>query len=69
VHYDYDALGRMIDAIDELGRKTSYDLDGVGNRIVTHYPDNTYVKNDYDNLGRSEFAKPNDLFTPWNLEG
>ena len=52
VHYDYDGLGRVIAVTDELGRKTSYDLDGVGNRIATHYPDNTFVKNDYDAQGR-----------------
>jgi RHS repeat-associated protein len=52
MHYDYDSLGRVIAVTDELGHKTTYELDGVGNRVVTHYPDNTFVKKDYDAQGR-----------------
>jgi RHS repeat-associated protein len=51
-HYDYDGLGRVIAVTDELGHKTTYELDGVGNRVVTHYPDNTFVKKDFDAQGR-----------------
>ncbi|OLB80189.1 MAG: hypothetical protein AUI14_07560 [Actinobacteria bacterium 13_2_20CM_2_71_6] len=58
--YDYDNMGEVMDATDNIGNTTSYDYDYVGRRYYTRLPDGTVTTLSFDPAGRQTGATKSD---------
>lgn len=47
----YDVLGNKIEEVDELGYKTCYEYNGLGQLLFQQNPDGSYIEFYYDNKG------------------